>query len=178
MAEQDNGKRPLSDTEGVPEPLQDTAAPPAQKRIRQEEGPNAPQQAPAAAPATAAGAGTLSADPKLQSHPRPQQPQNPPPQQQQQQRPQPRPQAPPPTQQQQQIARISSRDHAFFGTVVIDDVVRTVADFLKRNCNHEHVEVSDSLSNASTAVMICCDDQLSLEKKTHLLHDRSKPSLV
>ncbi|KAF9276504.1 mRNA-capping enzyme subunit beta [Mortierella alpina] len=51
-----------------------------------------------------------------------------------------------PPQQQQQLQRPPSRrDQAFFGTDVLDDVVRTIGDFLYEHCNNAHVEIEAKL---------------------------------
>ncbi|KAF9963624.1 mRNA-capping enzyme subunit beta, partial [Mortierella alpina] len=56
-----------------------------------------------------------------------------------------RPQQRPPQQQQQIQRSPTRRDHAFFGTDVLDDVVRTIGDFLFEHCNNAHVEIEAKL---------------------------------
>lgn len=51
-------------------------------------------------------------------------------------------QQPPRPQTQQQPAPPPRRDHAFFGTDVLDDVVRAVGEFLFQHCHHPNVEVT------------------------------------
>ncbi|KAF8936168.1 mRNA-capping enzyme subunit beta [Dissophora ornata] len=59
---------------------------------------------------------------------------------------QPRPQQHPPQQQlQQQQYRPSKLEHAFFGTDVMDDVVRTIGEFLFEHCHHKDVEIEAKL---------------------------------
>lgn len=55
----------------------------------------------------------------------------------------PQPQQPPRPQAQAQQPPVSPprRDHAFFGTDVMDDVVRAVGEFLFQHCHHPNVEV-------------------------------------
>ncbi|KAG0349167.1 mRNA-capping enzyme subunit beta [Podila humilis] len=65
------------------------------------------------------------------------------PQQQNQQQPPSRPQQP--SAQQQNPGTQPRRDHAFFGTDVMDDVVRTVGEFLFQHCHHANVEIEAKL---------------------------------
>ncbi|KAG0047960.1 mRNA-capping enzyme subunit beta [Gryganskiella cystojenkinii] len=132
MADQENQKRPLSDTEEETsvatstESLQTSSAP-VQKKARHEETDttSAPLPPPPGATATVP-TSEQNAD-KPQSQPQAQQPHY------------------PQQQQQQQAARPSHRDHAFFGSDVLDDVVRTVGEFLFEHCHHKHVEIEAKL---------------------------------
>ena len=45
---------------------------------------------------------------------------------------------------QQQQYRPSKPEHAFFGTDVMDDVVRAIGEFLFEHCHHNNVEVNIS----------------------------------
>ncbi|KAF9983101.1 mRNA-capping enzyme subunit beta [Mortierella antarctica] len=56
-----------------------------------------------------------------------------------------RPQQRPPQQHQQLQRPPTRKDHAFFGTDVLDDVVRTIGDFLYEHCNNAHVEIEAKL---------------------------------
>ncbi|KAF9373958.1 mRNA-capping enzyme subunit beta, partial [Podila verticillata] len=57
----------------------------------------------------------------------------------------PQSQQPPRPQTQQQPAPPPRRDHAFFGTDVLDDVVRAVGEFLFQHCHHPNVEIEAKL---------------------------------
>ncbi|KAG0302390.1 mRNA-capping enzyme subunit beta [Dissophora globulifera] len=50
-----------------------------------------------------------------------------------------------PRPQQQHQQRPPKMDHAFFGTDVIDDVVRTIGEFLFEHCHHPNVEIEAKL---------------------------------
>ncbi|KAF9900929.1 mRNA-capping enzyme subunit beta [Lobosporangium transversale] len=50
-----------------------------------------------------------------------------------------------PARQQSQPQRPPRNDHAFFGTDVMDDVVRTIGEFLYEHCHHANVEIEAKL---------------------------------